>query len=404
MTATSQAATCPAGSPSCSARPPRSGLADRRGECIHAACPHWKKCFVEHTIRRARSAELVVANHALVMAQAAWGGLDDGNVPTRYVFDEGHHVFDAADGAFAAELSGIEAAELRRWLLGRRGRPLPRARAAPARRGPRRRAARAGGAARCRAHRRPRPARARLVRPALRGDPPRARRLGAGPGQPDRGVPAPDPPPGARPHAGGRGARPRRRRWNATSTRCSMRCRKPPTALAPRAARIAEPLATLRARLPPGSRTRRRSSTRATRIRIEAVGRSLARRALDRLSAWDAMLRAVAEPPPEPGERPDHVLFLRARPPRGRGPRCRAAPPLARPHHPLRRHPRRAGARPARHLGHAARRHAGRERRAESAWEAAEARVGAAHLPVAGDPHRASRARSTMPRRPAPSS
>ncbi len=96
-------------------------LADRRGECIHAGCPHWKKCFVEHTVRRARTAELVVANHALVMAQAAWGGIDDNSEPESYVFDEGHHVFDAADGAFAAELSGIEAAELRRWLLGAEG-------------------------------------------------------------------------------------------------------------------------------------------------------------------------------------------------------------------------------------------------------------------------------------------
>src|SRR5579863_4679154 len=97
------------------------GLADRRGECIHAACPHWRRCFVEHTIRRARTAQLVVANHALVMTQAAWGGLDDSTVPTRYVFDEGHHVFDAADSAFSAELSGRETAELRRWLLGAEG-------------------------------------------------------------------------------------------------------------------------------------------------------------------------------------------------------------------------------------------------------------------------------------------
>src|SRR6185312_5155965 len=96
-------------------------LADRRGECIHAACSHWRRCFVEHTIRRARTAELVVANHALVMTQAAWGGLDDNSVPTRYVFDEGHHLFDAADAAFSATLSGMETAELRRWLLGAEG-------------------------------------------------------------------------------------------------------------------------------------------------------------------------------------------------------------------------------------------------------------------------------------------
>ena len=96
-------------------------IADRRGECIHGACPHYRTCLVEHTIRRARGAELVVANHALVMAQAAWGGLDDDSVPVRYVFDEGHHLFDAADGAFSAELSGWAGTELRRWLLGAEG-------------------------------------------------------------------------------------------------------------------------------------------------------------------------------------------------------------------------------------------------------------------------------------------
>ena len=67
-------------------------LADRRGECIHSACPHFRRCFVEKNIRKARQARIVVANHALVMTQAALGGLDDATVPTRYVFDEGHHL------------------------------------------------------------------------------------------------------------------------------------------------------------------------------------------------------------------------------------------------------------------------------------------------------------------------
>jgi ATP-dependent DNA helicase DinG len=98
-----------------------AALADRRGECIHGGCPHYRACFVEHTVRRARTADIVVANHALVMAQSAWGGLDDSTVPVRTVFDEGHHVFDAADSAFSAELSGVEAALLRHWLLGRQG-------------------------------------------------------------------------------------------------------------------------------------------------------------------------------------------------------------------------------------------------------------------------------------------
>jgi ATP-dependent DNA helicase DinG len=98
-----------------------ASIADRRGECIHAACPHYKRCTIEHVIRRARVADLVIANHALVMAQAVWGGLDDAYVPTRYVFDEGHHIFDAADSAFSVELSGTAMGELRRWLLGAEG-------------------------------------------------------------------------------------------------------------------------------------------------------------------------------------------------------------------------------------------------------------------------------------------
>jgi ATP-dependent DNA helicase DinG len=100
-----------------------TGLADRRGECIYSACPHYTRCFIEHGIRRARRADIVIANHALVMVQAALGGLDDAHLPTRYVFDEGHQLFDAADGAFAVHLSGLATADLRRWVLGVEGGP-----------------------------------------------------------------------------------------------------------------------------------------------------------------------------------------------------------------------------------------------------------------------------------------
>ena len=103
------------------------GMADRRGECIHGACPHYQTCFVEHSIRRARGARLVIANHALVLSQASWSSLarddvpDEDQLPTRYFFDEGHHLPEAADSAFSLALSGLEAAELRRWLLGAEG-------------------------------------------------------------------------------------------------------------------------------------------------------------------------------------------------------------------------------------------------------------------------------------------
>ena len=97
------------------------GLADRRGECIHGACTHYRRCFIEKSQRKARRADMVIANHALLMVQAAraaFGTGEERGVPTRYVLDEGHHLFDAADSAFSAHLTGAEARELRRWLLG----------------------------------------------------------------------------------------------------------------------------------------------------------------------------------------------------------------------------------------------------------------------------------------------
>lgn len=96
-----------------------TALADRRGECIFSACQHYHRCFIERVARRAKRADIVVANHALVLIRAAMGGLlDDASAPTRYVFDEGHHLFHAADDAFSAHLSGWEGADLRRWILG----------------------------------------------------------------------------------------------------------------------------------------------------------------------------------------------------------------------------------------------------------------------------------------------
>ncbi|WP_303978150.1 ATP-dependent DNA helicase [Dongia mobilis] len=103
-------------------------LADRRGECIYAACPQYTRCFIERSARRAKKAEIVIANHALVMIQAAMGGGEDQRLPTRYVFDEGHHLFSATDGAFAAHLTGQEMSDLRRWLLGAEGGRSSRAR------------------------------------------------------------------------------------------------------------------------------------------------------------------------------------------------------------------------------------------------------------------------------------
>ncbi|OJY64845.1 MAG: DNA helicase [Rhodospirillales bacterium 70-18] len=355
------------------------GLADRRGECIHAGCEHWRKCFIEHTIRRARTAELVVANHALVMAQAVWGGLDDATVPTRYVFDEGHHVFDAADSAFSAELSGMETAELRRWLLGAEG---GRSRA----RGLRRRiedlvAARDDLLA---------PLDAALLAARALPAPGWHARLSGEPldiSAPETGEPGRANPTEAflrtartqvlaRVQGDGEAA-------YSNALECDLYPAGPglPEAagdLARALQRLATPLITLSTRLAARLEDEADELDEATRNRIEAACRTLKRRAIDPLAAWQSMLAACAAAPPEPGTRPEHVLFLRL------DRRDAADRDVG-----LHRHwldptiPFTATlARPAQGLlvTSATLRDAGADN-PETAWEDAESRVGATHLP-----------------------
>lgn len=119
--------------------PASLGLTDRRGECIYAACPHYRKCFIERAMIQGRKADIVIANHALVLRKAAVDQAigytqtkEESSAPQdlrRLVFDEGHHLFDASDSAFSGHLTALETAELRRWLrgpesAGRRGRGL----------------------------------------------------------------------------------------------------------------------------------------------------------------------------------------------------------------------------------------------------------------------------------------
>ena len=97
-----------------------AALTDRRGECVYAGCPHYRKCFIERAARASAEADIVIANHALVMVNAARGH-ETATRPTRYVFDEGHHLFDAADAMFGTALTGAETIELRRWIVGPEG-------------------------------------------------------------------------------------------------------------------------------------------------------------------------------------------------------------------------------------------------------------------------------------------
>ncbi|WP_432767618.1 MAG: ATP-dependent DNA helicase [Sphingopyxis sp.] len=109
-----------------------TALTDRRGECIYAGCPHFRKCFIERSARAATQADIVIANHALTMVQAA-RPRDGGAPATRLIFDEGHHLWDAADSMFAAALTGQEAVEIRRWVLGPEGKSRGRRRGLAAR-------------------------------------------------------------------------------------------------------------------------------------------------------------------------------------------------------------------------------------------------------------------------------
>jgi ATP-dependent DNA helicase DinG len=116
--------------PSLFRRAGSTALTDRRGECVYAGCPHYRRCFIERAERASREADIVIANHALVMINAARARED---APGRILFDEGHHLFDAADSTFAVTFGGQEAIELRRWIVGPEGRSRGRRRGLAAR-------------------------------------------------------------------------------------------------------------------------------------------------------------------------------------------------------------------------------------------------------------------------------
>src|SRR4051812_15139801 len=116
--------------PSLFRRAGAAALTDRRGECVYAGCPHYRRCFIERAERASREADIVIANHALVMVNAARARED---APGRILFDEGHHLFDAADSTFAIAFGGQEAIELRRWIVGPESRSRGRRRGLAAR-------------------------------------------------------------------------------------------------------------------------------------------------------------------------------------------------------------------------------------------------------------------------------
>jgi ATP-dependent DNA helicase DinG len=112
--------------------PVLDNLNDRRGECIYAACGHYRQCFIERARRRTRNSRIVIANHAVTLIEATLRQ-NDPVLPRHFIFDEGHHLFAAADNAFSLHLTGREGLELRSWVLGAEGRRRGRTRGLKAR-------------------------------------------------------------------------------------------------------------------------------------------------------------------------------------------------------------------------------------------------------------------------------
>jgi ATP-dependent DNA helicase DinG len=75
-------------------------------ECTNRRCPHFNACPFFNARKALDEAELIVANHDLVMADISLGGgvvlPDPAN--TIYVFDEGHHLPEKAIDHFASQI------------------------------------------------------------------------------------------------------------------------------------------------------------------------------------------------------------------------------------------------------------------------------------------------------------
>ena len=84
---------------------PRALLACPGDECGGRRCPHYARCFVYKARKAAAEAHLVVANHALVLAEATAGG--NGILPAygRLVMDEAHNLESIATDYLSLEFS-----------------------------------------------------------------------------------------------------------------------------------------------------------------------------------------------------------------------------------------------------------------------------------------------------------
>ncbi len=89
--------------------------------CLGSECPFWSECFVVQARQRAQSADLVVVNHHLLLADMALKQEGFGEIlpgAELFVIDEAHQLPELAAQFFGESLSGRPLVELAREALG----------------------------------------------------------------------------------------------------------------------------------------------------------------------------------------------------------------------------------------------------------------------------------------------
>ncbi len=88
-------------------------------QCLRVRCPHFKKCFFHKARREAAQADILVANHALLMTDLAirthTGNFSSSAILppfTRLVLDEAHHLEDVATSFFSTQVTRFAFARL----------------------------------------------------------------------------------------------------------------------------------------------------------------------------------------------------------------------------------------------------------------------------------------------------
>ena len=94
-----------------------------KDDCFKNKCPLFKDCFYFEARRFAEKADILVVNHALLLADAA----SQGNILPKYdylIVDEAHHLRDIATEAFSSQISSFGIKRLASRALKKVGAPI----------------------------------------------------------------------------------------------------------------------------------------------------------------------------------------------------------------------------------------------------------------------------------------